>query len=472
MGNHDLKQGVNGSSGNRCYGLVDGPGADGFFEHFSAALAASCDKKPLEILFPRLSENKTGEHQPEGDSLAALKIRTFDAVRKFEKLGVDVVLLPSFASQVFVEEIEAETLVPIISLMDALRADLSRRHLEGGRIGILGTNRLRESQLFERHFPPEHWTLLYPARDIDIADERLAEACQDLVRQGAESIIVTDALTVAAAKSLCAQGFPLIDALPVYAQYAATVPPPEKTKPFKIGVAGGVGPAATVDFLDKIVRNTPAQRDQEHIKVVVEQNPQIPDRTAHLVSGGTDPTIALYATCRRLVDAGADIITIPCNTAHAFVARIQPFLPIPIVNMLVETAEFIRRNHSGCSKVGLLATNGTVASRVYHEVIVPAGFELIVPDAENQQRVMNAIYGPKGAKAGFTEGECVDELLLALTSLAQRGADVILLGCTELPLLLDQNEAFPVDGRTVAVLDPTDILARKCVSLGRQAVGE
>jgi aspartate racemase len=140
--------------------------------------------------------------------------------------------------------------------------------------------------------------------------------------------------------------------------------------------------------------------------------------------------------------------------------------------MLVETSEFIRRNHGGCSKVGLLATNGTIASRVYHEVIVPAGFELIVPDAENQQRVMNAIYGPKGAKAGFTEGECVEDLLLALTSLAQRGVDVILLGCTELPLLLEQNAAFPVAGGTVAVLDPTDILARKCVSLGRQAAGE
>ena len=105
-------------------------------------------------------------------------------------------------------------------------------------------------------------------------------------------------------------------------------------------------------------------------------------------------------------------------------------------------------------------------------VIGGAGFELLVPDEENQLRVMNAIYGPRGVKAGFTEGVCVEELLLALTSLVLRGAEVIILGCTELPLLLEQNEKFPVAGKTVVVLDPTEILARKCVRLSRNSVGE
>jgi aspartate racemase len=94
--------------------------------------------------------------------------------------------------------------------------------------------------------------------------------------------------------------------------------------------------------------------------------------------------------------------------------------------------------------------------------------QLIVPDEENQNLVMNAIYGKKGVKAGFTEGLCVDDLLRALTSLALREAEVIILGCTELPLLLKQNKALPVAGKTVVLLDPTEILARKCVSLSRQ----
>ena len=486
MEDHDRKQDVNSSPENRRYGLVDGPGAARFFELFTTALASRFEEKPPEVLFLRRPDDGTAVYRPEVDPLTALKIRTFDTVRGFEEDKVDAVLLPCFQGQAFIAEIEAETVVPIVSLMDAVRAEVSRRHPAGGRIGILCADRLRDSGFFEHHFPQERWTLLYPVPDIqrdcvmpvidgvDGVDpvDRLADACRDLVRQGAESIVAGDAAIAAVAQALQARGFPLADSLQVYAEHAAMAPRVRKTKPFKIGVAGGVGPAATVDFLDKIVRNTPAHRDQDHLKVVVEQNPQIPDRTAHLLGQGADPTIALYATCKRLEAAGADIIAIPCNTAHAFVGRIQPFLSIPIVNMLRETAECIRRDHGGCSKVGLLATSGTIASRVYHEAVASAGFELIVPDAENQDRVMNAIYGPKGVKAGFTEGRCVDDLLRALTSLVKRGADVIILGCTELPLLLAQNKAFPVAGRTVAVLDPTDILARKCVSLGRQAAGE
>ena len=481
----ELEQNVNGKPENRRYGLVDGPGAAGFLARFTAALASRFGDKSPQVVFPRLDGGGTAAGAPGVDPLAALKIRTFDAVRRFEEDKLDAVLLPCFQSQAFIEEIEAETVVPIVSLMDAVRAEVARRHPAGGRIGILCADHVRASRLFERHFSQESWTLLYPVGDlqrdcvtaaIDGADaaavERLADACRDLVRQGAASIIVGDAALAAVAQVLQARGFPLVDALQAYADHAAAVPPAARAKPFKIGVAGGVGPAATVDFLDKIVRNTPARCDQEHLKVVVEQNPQIPDRTAHLLGQGADPTIALYATCKRLEAAGADIIASPCNTAHAFVGRIQPCLSIPIVNMLRETAERIRRRHGGCSKVGLLATSGTIASRVYHEVIAEAGFELLVPDAENQDRVMNAIYGPRGVKAGFTAGECVDDLLRALASLARRGADVIILGCTELPLLLAQSDAFPVAGRTVAVLDPTSVLAAKCVSLGRQAAGE
>jgi aspartate racemase len=477
----DLGQGVGSPPEKRRYGLVDRPGASRLLNSFDRILTLHSGESP-DILLPRPRASEAESGRPETDSPAALKIRVFDAVREFEARGIDAVLLPYFSCQTFIEEIEAETVVPIVRLMAALSAELRRRHPAGGRIGVfcedsfLDGDSVRESRVFERHFPEETWTLLYPARGIaDGAKEipvdwpgRLAAACGDLMARGAQSIVVGEALA-AHAEGLQARGFPVVDALRVYAEYAAATPLAKRPRPFKIGIVGGVGPAATVDFLDKIVRNTPASRDQEHLKVIVEQNPQIPDRTAHLLHGEIDPTIALYATCKRLEAAGADVVAIPCNTAHAFVGRIQPFLSIPIVNMLTETAECIRRDHGGGTKVGLLATSGTIASRVYHDAIVPAGFEVLAPDAENQQRVMNAIYGPRGVKAGFTEGECAEDLLRALASLARRGAEVIVLGCTELPLVLAQNEAFPVAGKTVAILDPTDILARKCVRLGRQA---
>ena len=101
-----------------------------------------------------------------------------------------------------------------------------------------------------------------------------------------------------------------------------------------------------------------------------------------------------------------------------------------------------------------------------------AGLELIVPDEANQAGVMAAIYGPAGVKAGHTSGRCVDELMAALASLVRRGAEVVILGCTELPLLIAQHDAFPVAGGTVVLLDPTEILARQCVRLASLAAAE
>jgi aspartate racemase len=157
----------------------------------------------------------------------------------------------------------------------------------------------------------------------------------------------------------------------------------------------------------------------------------------------------------------------PCNTAHAYVERIQASLSIPIVNMLSETVRHIDTHCQGHNKVGLLATAGTVTSGVYHEATRGSLFELLVPDAEHQALVMDAIYGSQGVKAGFTDGQCKQTLLKALEHLVKRGASVIILGCTELPLVLPEDPAFEVAGRTVVLLDPTAILARSCVSLAR-----
>jgi aspartate racemase len=133
--------------------------------------------------------------------------------------------------------------------------------------------------------------------------------------------------------------------------------------------------------------------------------------------------------------------------------------------MLSETADFIHERYGNSIGIGLLATSGTVTSRVYHAAFEARGMGLIVPDEFHQQKVMSAIYGPLGVKAGHVDGMCKMELLQAVAHLAERGAQVIILGCTELPLVLSQTEAFAVAGATVAILDPTDILARKCASL-------
>lgn len=487
---------MTGKAIRRHFGIVGGLGAlgaaDMFFKLVKALPARSGQEQP-EILFeqhPFREEENPGDA---GASQNGRKIYVFDLIRSFADRHVDTVVLPCFLSHTFLDEIAAETPLHIVNIMEALRDYLARRHPGVSRLGVLTSDYVRSRRLFERYFPEGKWTLCYPRDEVQHmcvmpaiygpqgikagclrgeSVDLLSRGCLDLVEQGAELIVPGFSDIPVVINALQERGIPIIDTNQIYAEYAVSDQIGQKAKQFKIGVVGGVGPAATVDFIDKIVRNTRAGRDQEHVKLVVEQNPQIPDRTQNLIGDGVDPTIALYSTCKKLEADDADIIAIPCNTAHAFVERIQPYLSIPIVNMLFETAECIRRNHGTCRKIGLLATSGTIGSRVYHDAIGDAGLELLVPDEENQSRVMNAIYGPKGVKAGFTEGECVEDLLRALTSLVLRGAEVIILGCTELPLLLEQNENFPVAGKTVVVLDPTEILARKCIQLSGNSVQE
>ena len=242
-----------------------------------------------------------------------------------------------------------------------------------------------------------------------------------------------------------------------------------RPKPFKVGLIGGLGPAATVDLYDKIVKATPATCDQEHIKVVVEQNPQVPDRTAALLSGGVDPTLALYNCARRLEDDGCDAIIIPCNTAHAFIPYLERHLSVPFINMQQATMDEIRAKFGDKARVGLMATTGTVRTGIYAEKARAMGIPMFVPDDERQKRVMDAIYGPKGAKAGFTDGVCRDDLVSAAEYLVREyDCNVLILGCTELPLILDEGD-FECAGRKVFIIDPTSALARKVVRTAQES---
>nr|WP_318298070.1 amino acid racemase [Paraburkholderia bannensis] len=220
------------------------------------------------------------------------------------------------------------------------------------------------------------------------------------------------------------------------------------------------------------MRNTPAARDQEHIKMLVEQNPQIPDRTENLIGDGVDPTLSLYAACKRLEEGGADVIAMPCNTAHAFVERIQPHLGVPIVNMLTETARYLRTAFPALREVGVLATSGTIESGVYRQALESQGLREVAPGAALQARVMAAIYGKQGVKAGFTSGPCFDDIASALDGLIAEGVEVVILGCTELPLLLAGGAYQSASGARVTLIDPTDVLAKRCVAFARGETAE
>lgn len=239
-----------------------------------------------------------------------------------------------------------------------------------------------------------------------------------------------------------------------------------------IGVIGGIGPLATVDFMAKVVRATPASRDQDHVPMIVHHDPQIPDRTAYLVGDGVDPTSALLDAALALEKGGATMIAVPCNTAHAFLPRLETSLSIPIVNMLEATAGFIRRHDPTQRIVGLLATDGTCQSRVYEQAFARNGLQLALPSADAQHGVMEAIYGPRGVKAGHVDGAARDLVVAAIEELCTRHAtETIVLGCTELPLLFEGTRTLSIAERRISLVDPTEILAQTCVqtALARRA---
>lgn len=470
------------------FGIIGGlgtlAGADLFLKLVKSR-AVMADQGRYHFLFEQHPFRDVAVPLTRDASMTGRKLYVFKTCQSFESRKVDAVLMPCFASHTFREELQAELSVRIVNMLDALEKALRDSLPDGGRIGILASDYVRHARLFEEQFG-ERYDIVYPtdARQATLMDavygidgikagnteglclEHVHQACQELVDAGVALIIpgMTELSLVASA--LQRRGIAIVDVNQVYADYATSLADGHVNLAFKLGIVGGVGPAATVDFMGKVVRNTTASKDQDHIKMVVEQNPQIPDRTANLLRHQADPTVALYATCKRLESEGAHAIAIPCNTAHAYVERIQPHLSVPIVNMLTETVRHIVEKYGKGTKVGLLATSGTVESRVYHDAAA-GQLEMIAPDPAFQQLVMDAIYGPDGVKAGYTQGHCADQLRAAISHLQSRDAKVQILGCTELPLIFAQTDNFQIGEESVALVDPTDVLAKRCVQLAQ-----
>lgn len=469
----------------RSFGIIGGlsPGAEvDLLAKLIEAIERHCEGDQFGIVFEQRPFART---KGPGAATTARMLYIFNRIESFEAQGIGTVVLPCFLSHTFMEELKENSPLPIVDMIDVLHNHVRSTFPGLRRIGVLTSGPLREQGLFERYFPQSQFEILHVRlrEGLDLVTEAvygnngidggvrsdhsillLREACADLVAQGAQLLLPGLNEIALVADKLGELPVPILDAHRVYAQHLVADPAAPVERPFKLGVVGGVGPAATVDFLSKVVRNTPASRDQDHLRVLVEQNPQIPDRTEHLVGDGMDPTLALYATCKKLQAGEADLIAIPCNTAHAFVEALQSELEIPILNMLTVTVKHIRETFPALRKVGLLATSGTVSSGVYRRALEENGLQEVLPTPKLQKCVMNAIYGPEGVKAGFTSASSVADVDAAIDDLVAQGAEIVILGCTELPLLLPEPERTTPRGNRVALVDPTDILARRCVS--------
>ena len=220
----------------------------------------------------------------------------------------------------------------------------------------------------------------------------------------------------------------------------------------KLGIIGGLGPMATVYFMQLLTQMSDAKSDQEHMEILLHSKPQIPDRTRFIIGQSKEnPFPPMVEIGIDLKSQGADLIAVPCITAHYFQKKLEAEIGIPILNAIEETALCLKE--SGIGRAGIMATDGTIESGLFQKAFEEEKIQCILPDRESQQAVMDMIYGKIKA------GEQVDPDVFqdAAGKLFDKGAEAVLLACTELSLVKRDLEIG------AGFLDVMEVLARKAV---------
>lgn len=222
-----------------------------------------------------------------------------------------------------------------------------------------------------------------------------------------------------------------------------------------VGVIGGVGPMATVYYMQRVIEMTKAGCDQEHINMLVFNDCDIPDRTAFITEKSPDnPLPVMVEDAKRLEAAGCEFVVIPCNTAHYFYDELEQAVKIPVVNIVEETIRYAKARVQDLSCVGIMATTGTIVTGTYQKYAERAGLSFAVPDEDEQDLLMQIIYD--GVKAGKPVPRA--DFDRVANHLRAKGAQCLILGCTELSVL---KRDLPINDPDV--LDSIDVLASETV---------
>jgi aspartate racemase len=224
-----------------------------------------------------------------------------------------------------------------------------------------------------------------------------------------------------------------------------------------VGILGGMGPECTAAIFLKIIRQTTVTREQDHLRVIIDSNPKVPDRTEALLSGDTGPVIAaLTDTARNLERAGAELIAMPCNTAHAFLAEVRASVGVPVLDMIDEAARRSRQEFGDGAVVGVLATDGSHRANIHRDAFARHGLQTLAPTGDAQRAVMEVIGDVK--RVGVSD-DTPARLEPAIADVTARGATALIAGCTEISLVLAHRPpALPW-------LDPLEVLAERIVAL-------
>jgi aspartate racemase len=225
-----------------------------------------------------------------------------------------------------------------------------------------------------------------------------------------------------------------------------------------LGVLGGMGPQATADFLAKLVQVTPAEREQDHLHVLVDSNPKVPDRNQAIAGRGSSPAPVLAEMAQRLERAGAGLLVMACNTAHAFEAAIRAAVSIPFVSIVEEACDACLREAPAAKTIGLLAAPGCIQAGLYQSALVARGLQPLLPEDADQAVFNRLLYE---IKLGASLADIRPEMRRLALGLTARGADVLMAACTEVPLVLGQAD---VDR---PLIDATHNLAVRCVRYAR-----
>lgn len=223
-----------------------------------------------------------------------------------------------------------------------------------------------------------------------------------------------------------------------------------------IGILGGMGPEATWDLFGRIIKGTPAAKDSDHHRVIIDSNPNIPDRTQAILETGPSPVEMMITTGKNLELAGAGLILVPCMTAHAFIEPLQTALSVPVVNAFDLMRRHLSADAFSITKVAVIATSGSLKSGLYQHYL--RDFQLILPEPEMQEKeIMDLIYGPQGIKAGHVNGQVITRLNRLIAHFQSAGAEAVIAGCTEIGLVL-KGQPMPLP-----VIDPLDLMTFEAI---------
>lgn len=225
-----------------------------------------------------------------------------------------------------------------------------------------------------------------------------------------------------------------------------------------LGVLGGMGPLASAHFMARLTLLTPATRDQDHIPAILWSDPRVPDRGAARNGTGPDPLPALVRGLHGLQAAGCGAIAIPCNTAHGWIDGMRAATTLPILHIIDAAAADLRRQRISPGRIGILGTAATLAMRLYQDQLEAQGWDCLQPtDAEMAHLVVPAIAAVKANRVV----DAYPPLAEAINLLKDRGAQAIVLGCTEVPLGI---QAGPYEAMGIPLIDTIDALARAAIT--------